>query len=131
MCGEDPENEWHLFFGCSKAQQVWEAIGLWDQIGPDFEEAEGANELFFKLLEHLQTDAQTDLAAGIWCFWRRRNDKAWNSSEKLVVVVVHDAKSFLQAWLIHNRTSSSQPLQVCILQQQKISSVGTLQPGDV
>lgn len=75
MCDGAPENEWHLFFGCPKAREVWEASNLWELICDDFEVAEGMNDLLFKLLEIFDSNTRTDLAAIIWCLWGRRNDK--------------------------------------------------------
>lgn len=103
MCSEFPENEWHLFFGFYKAQQVWEAAALWNLISTDFLQAESASELFFKLLEQLDDDAKTDFAAVIWCLWRQRNDMVWNSNDRPIRLAIHEAKSLIAAWQFHRK----------------------------
>lgn len=112
FCNDSFENEWHLFFGCSKAQQVWEAMGLWESIAPDFEIAEGAVDLFFKLLDNFNSDAKIDLAAGLWCIWKLRND-----CDRSIVAALHEVRSFIAGWTYQRSTSQrSSP------QQQRTSS---------
>lgn len=43
MCSASTKNEWHLFFGCSTVQQLWDVVGLWNSICTDFEQAESAS----------------------------------------------------------------------------------------
>ncbi|RZC11331.1 hypothetical protein D0Y65_011502 [Glycine soja] len=45
FCSQSYENEWHIFFACDKAKEVWQAAGLWHLIHPKAGSAEGFKDL--------------------------------------------------------------------------------------
>lgn len=90
------------FFGCNKAQQVWQSAGLWQLICNEFEVAEGASELILKLLNVLDQNSKSNFVAVLWCLWRKRNDVVWNSTEKPVNLALHDARLLASDLLQHH-----------------------------
>jgi len=80
-CTSNYENEWHIFFSCQKAQEVWEIASLWGMISGEFGTADGFKSLFFHMLEQLEQDQLIAFVTGLWCIWKRRNDKIWEDKE--------------------------------------------------
>jgi hypothetical protein len=75
------ENEWHIFFSCQKAQELWEIASLSGMISGEFGTADGFKSLFFHMLEQLEQDQLIAFVTGLWCIWKRRNDKIWEDRD--------------------------------------------------
>lgn len=58
FCSQHLENEWHLFVSCTKAQQFWQQVGLWNSIEP-----------------YVRAPS---LSVTLWSIWKARNQKVWN-----------------------------------------------------
>lgn len=86
------------FFGCSKAQEVWNAAGLWSKISAAYDNAEGAVELIFSLLETLDQTSKSGFAAVFWAVWRRRNDQVWNTVVWPAAAVLYEATVLVHGW---------------------------------
>lgn len=81
-CMSNYENEWHIFFSCQKAQELWEIASLWGMISGEFGTADGFKSLlFFHMLEQLEQDQLIAFVTGLWCIWKRRNDKIWEDRD--------------------------------------------------
>jgi len=74
-------NDWYVFFGCNKVEEVWVEAGLWNFIQDKLEIADGFVDLFFQLLELLYHDSLHMFAMTMWCIWKRRNEKLWDDVE--------------------------------------------------
>jgi hypothetical protein len=82
FCQSNFENDWHIFFGCEKAKEIWEEAGLWSIIDGLIDTAEGFVTLFFQLLLQLSQHQIINLVLGLWCIWKRRNEKLWEDVEQ-------------------------------------------------
>jgi hypothetical protein len=78
-CQHNFENEWHIFFGCVKAQETWEVAGLWPQIEGLFESANGFVSFFFHLLHLLSQNEIILFVASLWSIWKRQDKKIWEN----------------------------------------------------
>ncbi|KAK2434249.1 hypothetical protein QL285_019418 [Trifolium repens] len=97
-CQQNFENEWHLFFGCEKAQEIWEEAGLWYLIEGMFETADGFVSLFFKLLDLLSQHLVFQFVSALWCIWKRRNQNIWEDIELQPSVSFQLARDVILQW---------------------------------
>ncbi|KAK2404967.1 hypothetical protein QL285_054266 [Trifolium repens] len=97
-CQQNFENEWHIFFGCEKAQEIWEEAGLWYLIEGMFETADGFVSLFFKLLDLLSQHLVFQFVSALWCIWKRRNQKIWEDMELQPSVSFQLARDVILQW---------------------------------
>ncbi|GAU39798.1 hypothetical protein TSUD_219730 [Trifolium subterraneum] len=97
-CEQSFENDWHVFFGCNKVEEVWAEARLWSFIRDKLEIADGFVALFFQLLELLSQHNLHMFAMTMWCIWKRRNDKLWNGIETRPTVSIMLACDSLHQW---------------------------------
>lgn len=57
-CGNNLENEWHIFFVYQQVRSVWEEAGVWHHVSSGMAIAESATKLIFHLLETLPMKLQ-------------------------------------------------------------------------
>jgi hypothetical protein len=53
ICGSYQENEWHCFFGCLAAQEVWRETSIWKPINDYISNAVGIVPMMFKIMEEI------------------------------------------------------------------------------
>jgi hypothetical protein len=97
-CERSFENDWHVFFGCNKVEEVWAEVGLWNFIRDRLKIANGFIDLFFQLLELLSQQNLHMFAMTLWCIWKRRNEKLWNDVDIRPDVSVRLARESLVQW---------------------------------
>jgi hypothetical protein len=99
-CQHNFENEWHIFFGCVKAQETWEVAGLWPQIAGLFESANGFVSFFFHLLQLLSQNEIILFVASLWSIWKRRNQKIWENIDAQPLVSFQLARDVIHNWQV-------------------------------
>ncbi|XP_024630834.1 uncharacterized protein [Medicago truncatula] len=106
QCESSYENDWYVFFGCAKLEEVRSAADLWHIIQDNLETADDFVALFFKLLESLHHQQLFDFVMTLWCIWKRRNNKLWNDVEtqpRILVNMAHDVLFQWQQVRVHQR----------------------------
>jgi hypothetical protein len=76
-CASYEENEWHCFFGCDAAREIWEHSPLWNQVQPYIENAIGIVQMLFQMLEELETTLFCQIVMLLWAVWWKRNQVCW------------------------------------------------------
>lgn len=61
-------------------------------------QAEGATDLIFNLLDSLPVDNRCVFAITLWCIWKRKNDKIWKERNPSPSVSFSQAMQFLFEW---------------------------------
>jgi hypothetical protein len=61
-CDVNGENEWHCFFGCKAAQEVWMESELWERLNHQIEQAAGFKQLVFHLIESIDSESIVHVA---------------------------------------------------------------------
>jgi ribonuclease HI len=103
-CQNNFENEWHIFVGCRKAQEIWEEADLWSIIDGLIDMADGFVSLFFQLLQRLSQVQLCNFVMGLWCIWKRRNEKLWEDIEHRPSISFQIARDYLFQWKqVHSR----------------------------
>lgn len=74
MCEGNPYNEWHVFFDCIHAENVWRNCGLLHDVKNAMEVAESFKECFFHLPHSLDDTKKKVLAMMCWALWKRMNE---------------------------------------------------------
>jgi len=97
-CEGSYENDWHVFFGCNKVEEVWVETGLWNFIHDKLEMADGFVDLFFQLLVLLSHDSLHMFAMTMWCIWKRINEKPWEDVETRSAISIGLARESLYQW---------------------------------
>jgi ribonuclease HI len=110
QCASYAENEWHCFFGCTAAQEVWRETIMWQQIDAATMNAIGLVPMLFKMLEELNSDDLSHIVMILWTLWWRRNQKCWQEKFPSVYEVIRRASDTLNDWAKaqqQRKTSSS------------------------
>nr|KYP42178.1 hypothetical protein KK1_036432 [Cajanus cajan] len=76
-CETNKENEWHIFYGCQAAMDVWIYSGLW-QKNCQIVEQGGVILTTFELLGCLLEQDIISFVLMLWCIWKHMNDKVWH-----------------------------------------------------
>lgn len=100
-CETNYENDWHVFIGCVAAKQVWIEAGLWDVIAAGIDAATGLASHLFTVFCRLQNHLCRDIAAVLWCIWRRRNDKVWEDEVQNACMAVQLAREGIFSGKMH------------------------------
>ncbi|MCI06250.1 ribonuclease H protein, partial [Trifolium medium] len=109
-CDVNGENEWHCFFGCKAAQEVWIESEFWERLHQQIETAAGFKQLVFFLIESQYYGASSyvtmdDLVAS------RRNQMCWNDKIPSVFEVRRRARDALEDWLkVRGMGARQQPI---------------------
>ncbi|MCH84500.1 putative ribonuclease H protein [Trifolium medium] len=73
-CDLNTENEWHCFFGCKAAQEVWIEVGMWDNLHQQIDNAAGYKQLVFHLLDNLQSTNMAQIVMTLWMIhWQTKS----------------------------------------------------------
>ena len=97
-CEGSYENDWHVFFGCNKVEEVWAEARLWNFIHDKLETVDGFVDLFFQLIKLLSHDNVHMFAMTMWCIWKHRNEKLWEDVETRPTISVRLARESLHQW---------------------------------
>jgi ribonuclease HI len=106
-CDQQCENEWHCFFGCSAAQEVWIEAGLWEHIEQKLYTVNDFVDMIFELIEELDNQTIEKVSMCLWALWWRRNQKCWNDILPYVVEVHRRAKESITDWRHAQRRTTS------------------------
>jgi hypothetical protein len=60
-CENCYKNDWHLFCGCGKARQIWEAVGIWHNISNMVSNATSFVDLIFVVMDKFDNHAMQDI----------------------------------------------------------------------
>ncbi|GAU13372.1 hypothetical protein TSUD_175240 [Trifolium subterraneum] len=101
------ENEWHCFFGCTTASDVWHETEVWQLVSIYIDAASGFVSMVFDMLEKMEDESMAKIVMILWTLWWRRNQKCWNEKTLSVLEVTRRAKEVFQDWQRTQRTSSS------------------------
>jgi hypothetical protein len=97
-CENCYKNDWHLFCGCGKARQIWEAVGIWHNISNMVSNATSFVDLIFVVMDKFDNHAMQDFGMMLWCIWRRRNEKLCEEVERQPLTSVQLARETLLQW---------------------------------
>jgi hypothetical protein len=62
-------NEWHRFFGCKVAQEVWIESEFWERMHHQIEHATGFKQLVFHLIELMDSKFISHVAMLLWTIY--------------------------------------------------------------
>ncbi|XP_045791279.1 uncharacterized protein LOC123885984 [Trifolium pratense] len=107
-CASATENECHCFIGCDVAQEVWREMGDRETMEQYVWNAQGHVELFFTLLQDLDSERMARNVMTLWMIWWRRNQKCWHDNLHSTSEVKQRATESLDDWLrVHCRQEHS------------------------
>ncbi|GAU48919.1 hypothetical protein TSUD_301740 [Trifolium subterraneum] len=110
-CDVSGENEWHCFFGCKAAQEVWIESEFWESLHQKIEAAVGFKQLVFSLIESMDSKSMAQVAMLLWTLWWRRNQLCWNDKLPSVFEVRRRARDALEDWLkVRGKGTRQQPI---------------------
>ena len=75
LCGQGPEHYWHIFYDCPYSSSCWTAAKV---VKPTLTTDEFPVWLL-KLIDDLDPDVMCSVAMILWCVWRQRNQKLWET----------------------------------------------------
>jgi ribonuclease HI len=93
------ENEWHCFFGCTHAINVWQETEVGQIVSNYVDTASGFKTMMFHMLEEVEEENMTKIAMILWSLWWRRNQKCWNDKLQPIFEVTRRARDSLRDWL--------------------------------
>ncbi|CAI9755784.1 unnamed protein product [Fraxinus pennsylvanica] len=103
VCHLHEESVLHTLVLCEFAQKVWEAAGV-NSSSPT---ATNFKEWLIGTLEHHNQEHELIVMIA-WAIWTNRNEAAWKGKSYTVLMVVANAKNFLQQW--HEANQPLSPL---------------------
>ncbi|CAH9087489.1 unnamed protein product [Cuscuta epithymum] len=93
LCGLPGEDSDHALRSCSKAEEVWQLVGI-NTGGPQME----LNQWLRQQLEREDAGARCRVLAIIWSLWKRRNHAVWKDEMQEADGVLRRAEGMLGAW---------------------------------
>nr|KYP35971.1 Putative ribonuclease H protein At1g65750 family [Cajanus cajan] len=103
-CSAGIENEWHIFFECVEAKDIWAASGFWPKISQIIADSDGIQQAIFQLLQCLSPSEALDLLCLMWGIWRKRNDILWNNKVTPSHTVIFLARQRISEWMSARET---------------------------
>lgn len=97
-CEIGVEEEQHIFFGCQKSRQVWEAAGMLEVVDAAVQMTNNYKETVFQLLKNSDEQRKTTAAMLLWSIWKRRNEKLWNNNDISALISTRLAMEYLHNW---------------------------------
>lgn len=79
MCGRDLETNWHIFFNCCYALEIWEAAGLSRMIESVILQVDITKDLIFKVIADVNSKIAQSFGIILWQIWKQRNLKLWEN----------------------------------------------------
>jgi ribonuclease HI len=99
------ENEWHCFFGCNTAADVWKETNERQIISNYTENAMGFVEMMFRLINEVEPTKVARIVMTMWALWWRRNQRCWNDKIPTIFDVIQRAINTRHEWLRAQRQS--------------------------
>ncbi|XP_058774306.1 uncharacterized protein LOC131648576 [Vicia villosa] len=84
FCGEEEEDDWHVFFGCLETIECWRTAGLHDTIAPFLHHCNDIRSLILNLCNREDRKAAGRFVMMIELLWHNRNDFIWNNEKEEV-----------------------------------------------
>jgi hypothetical protein len=66
------EDDWHILFGCSESQQVWNESGLGEVITPRLRASNDVKSVIFDICRSDSESTVGNIALIVWCIWHNR-----------------------------------------------------------
>jgi hypothetical protein len=92
------ENEWHCFFGCNTARDVWKETEEEHVISRYTETAIGFADMMFRMITEVEADKMARIIMMLWTLWWRRNQRCWNDKIPTIFDVLRRANDALHEW---------------------------------
>jgi len=98
VCNELAETPMHIFFVCSKATSCWKLLKLDNLVRDLLVTASDFPSTLFAFFDRLSISQMALAAMTLWCLWKCRNSKLWDSVDTLPLVVINRARDTLSEW---------------------------------
>lgn len=85
-------------------------------------------QLFFQLMQSVNTSLQQRISMALWSKWRRRNGKLWEEKEASNEEVFHRTNMFFNNW---NKARRSEPSHYSMVQHSQVLHWIPPEPGCV
>ncbi|CAJ2655005.1 unnamed protein product [Trifolium pratense] len=110
VCDDNYEDTGHILFDCPLSIRAWRSIGLWEKVEAAVKTTTTAATSIFLLLQQLDEQQATHMAALMWSIWKHRNLKLWQDVTETSSQVVARAIKLIEDWNnAHKAASRQQP----------------------
>ncbi|WJX28105.1 hypothetical protein P8452_16861 [Trifolium repens] len=126
-CDQVEENEWHCFFGCNTACDVWKEIEEGQIVGNYTENAVGFVDMVFRMINEVDMNKMARITMVLWTlWWRRRNQRCWNDKIPTNCEVLRRATDALNDWINAQRRNQHKESTTSTQYQWTKPAAGTL-----
>ncbi|CAJ2637916.1 unnamed protein product [Trifolium pratense] len=102
--------EWDSHVINNLFDQAWQSIGLWEKVEAAVKTTTTAATSIFLLLQQLDEQQATHMAALMWSIWKHRNLKLWQDVTETSSQVVARAIKLIEDWInAHKAAARQQP----------------------
>ncbi|XP_058767237.1 uncharacterized protein LOC131640887 [Vicia villosa] len=109
FCGEEEEDDWHLFFGYPETIECWRTAGLHDTIAPFLHHSNDIRSLILNLCNREDMKVAGRFAMMIELLWHNRNDFIWNNEKEEVSRLGWLAFHKWQEWWLAQNPQDGEP----------------------
>ncbi|CAJ2674072.1 unnamed protein product [Trifolium pratense] len=110
VCDDNYEDTGHILFYCPLSIRAWQSIGLWEKVEAVVKTTTTAATSIFLLLQQLDEQQATHMAALMWSIWKHRNLKLWQDVTETSSQVVARAIKLIEDWInAHKAAARQQP----------------------
>jgi hypothetical protein len=71
VCHRYTEYNCHLFLDCADSIDVWRKINMWSTLESLMVDAEGFQDVFVRMWQHLNTSQLITFAMTVWSLWQK------------------------------------------------------------
>ncbi|XP_058784473.1 uncharacterized protein LOC131659278 [Vicia villosa] len=112
LCGNNIEDDWHVFFGCDMTIQCWRTAGLSDLLEPRLHKFSDVKSLIFNICSSEDRMVAGRFAVMMDVLWKNRNDFIWHNEKeeapKLGMITFRNWHDWLTAQRTQGRENNVQ-----------------------
>jgi ribonuclease HI len=128
LCSIGEEDDWHVFFGCSEIQQVWNEAGLRDIIEPRLRIFNNVKSVIFDICSTEPINVAGTVAMIMWCIWNNRNSCVWNGIKDTAKEIASRAAHMLGEWMAVNILQQHNNHPAVVTMPMQHAATATVQP---
>ncbi|CAN1787158.1 Putative ribonuclease H protein At1g65750 [Linum perenne] len=88
LCGQEAENEFHVFLHCAVAADCWSEAGLLTNIQNSGADGGGFKEWMLKVCSEWRKEKVGIWAVVLWSIWWERNQRVWKGESRTARLIV-------------------------------------------
>ncbi|XP_058783650.1 uncharacterized protein LOC131658361 [Vicia villosa] len=112
LCGNNNEDDWHVFFDCDTTIQCWRTTGLSDLLEPRLHTFSDVKSLIIDICRSEDRMVAGRFAVMMDVIWKNRNDFIWHNEKeeasKLGMIAFHNWQNWLTAQRFQGRENTHQ-----------------------